>query len=158
MIQRIQTVYLTLALIFLSLGTFNKSWFTLTNETKIANFHPGGVDVSILSTGELESHAGYPFYIALIVLLLLTLATLLSFKKIELQQKLGRLNFVLYFITLLGLTVWSFLSNSILDEVFTERAFSFGYYAVVCGFPFVFLANTGIKRDKALLDSLNRIR
>lgn len=158
MIQRIQTVYLILSLVFLSLGTFSNSWFTLSNSTKTANFNSGGVDVSVISTGQLESHQAYPFYIGLIVIILLTLATLVSYKKLEVQQKIGRLNFVLYLLMLIGLTLWSFLSNSVLDDVFTERSFSFGYYAIVCGFPFVFLANTGIKRDKALLDSLNRLR
>ncbi|MGB1518015.1 MAG: hypothetical protein ACPG8K_02815 [Crocinitomicaceae bacterium] len=38
------------------------------------------------------------------------------------------------------------------------RELGIGFLLFVLGFPFIFLANVAIKRDKKLLDSLNRLR
>jgi len=38
------------------------------------------------------------------------------------------------------------------------REMGLGFFLFVAGFPFTFLANIGIKRDKQLLDSLDRLR
>jgi hypothetical protein len=40
----------------------------------------------------------------------------------------------------------------------TKRELGLGFFFFVLGFPFCFLAQLGIKRDKKLLDSLNRLR
>ena len=40
----------------------------------------------------------------------------------------------------------------------TKRELGLGFFLFVLGFPFCFLAQLGIKRDKKLLDSLNRLR
>ena len=46
----------------------------------------------------------------------------------------------------------------LLDEETASREMGLGFLLFVVGFPFTFLANTGIKRDKKLLDSLDRLR
>lgn len=158
MIQRIQSIYLLIAIALLLFGTFTSSWFALANSAQDAIFNAGGIDIFTKGSDQMIEHKAVPFFIGTLILILLSLATMLSYKNIKLQMKLGRLNFVVYLLFILGLTIWSFTGESMLNGEFPDRSFSFGYYSIVCGFPFTYLANIGIKRDKALLDSLNRIR
>ena len=50
------------------------------------------------------------------------------------------------------------VGDSMISVETTKREMGLGYLLFLCGFPFTFLANIGIKRDKNLLDSLDRLR
>jgi hypothetical protein len=39
-----------------------------------------------------------------------------------------------------------------------KRQLAAGFFLFVAGLPFLFMANLSIKRDKGLIDSLNRLR
>ena len=158
MIQRIQSVYLFITSALLLFATLSENWFTFINDSKIAVFNATGVDVLDVKTNTIQEHTSYPFYIITVLLFVLSLATLFSYKKIKIQLKIGRLNFVLYLLAIIGLTVIAMAGNSLVSGEFGSRELGLGYFALLIGFPLVFMANLGIKRDKKLVDSLNRIR
>ena len=59
---------------------------------------------------------------------------------------------------LVSVIVLSIVGDKLIDAETTSREMDLGFFLFVCGFPFTFLANTGIKRDKKLLESLDRLR
>ena len=52
----------------------------------------------------------------------------------------------------------SIFGDRLIDVETTSRENGLGLFLFVAGFPFTFLANTGIKRDKELISSLDRLR
>ena len=59
---------------------------------------------------------------------------------------------------LVSVIILSIFGDSLLNVSISHREMGLGFFLFVSGFPFSFLANTGIKRDKKLLDSLDRLR
>lgn len=158
MIQRIQTVYLAVAIILLTIVTLGTTLFSFVNETTRYSFNSYGIMKYNLSTNNLVSQQSFPFYLGTIALILLCFITLMSYKNLERQFKLGRTVFFLYFVMLMSVILLSVLGDGMLEAETTGREMGLGFFLFVVGFPFTFLANTGIKRDKKLLDSLDRLR
>lgn len=158
MIQRIQTVYLAVAIILLTIVTFGTTLFSFVNETTRYSFNSYGIMKYDLSSNHLVSQQSFPFYLGTIALILLCFITLMSYKNLERQFKLGRTVFFLYFVMLMSVVLLSVLGDGMLEAETTGREMGLGFFLFVVGFPFTFLANTGIKRDKKLLDSLDRLR
>lgn len=157
MIQRIQTVYLALAIILLSTVAVGLDLFSFVTDSSRFVFSSYGVAEYDLN-GNLIEHKHYPIYVGLIALILLAFICLMSFKDLKRQFKLGRTVFYLYFLMIISLLCLSIFGDSILGLEEATRKLSLGFYLFVAGFPFTFLANTGIKRDKRLLDSVDRLR
>ena len=82
----------------------------------------------------------------------------MSYKNLVRQFKLGRMVFGIYFLMIISLILMSYLGDSLIDTETSSREMGLGFILFVAGFPFTFLANTGIKRDKELLSSLDRLR
>lgn len=158
MIQRIQTVYLAVVIILLTFVTLGSDLFSFVNETSRFTFNSYGIMKYDLASGNLISQQNFPFYLGTIALILLSFITLMSYKKLNRQFKLGRTVFGIYFLILITVFLLSYLGDSLLNEKTTSREMGLGFLLFVVGFPFTFLANTGIKRDKKLLDSLDRLR
>jgi hypothetical protein len=148
MIQRIQTVFFTIALIFSILPFSGISLFTITlgkSEIKVDAFEFNG-------NGLTENHY---FWILLSVASLILLLTIFSFKNRKNQIKLGWLSFVLLFV----LAAWIFVSIYF-DPIYAQanKELGLGIIALFLALPFVYLGIRGVKKDQALLDSLNRLR
>lgn len=160
MIQRIQTLYLLIAIGFLIPLVFGLNFFSFVNESGDYVFSVFGVSQLIHESSRdvIVSYASWPIYIAVIIIVLLCVATIMSYKDLKKQFKLGRLTFFVYFLLLLAIVVLSLFGDSILGLENAKRELGIGYLLLVLGFPFTFLANTGIKRDKTLIDSIDRIR
>jgi len=158
MIQRVQTLYLGLAIIMLSVVTFGVTLFSFVNETSRFSFNAYGILETNIKTGEKIGFESFPLYIGTIALSLLCVIAIMSYKNLARQYKLGRTIFGLYFISLVGILILSIYGGSMIEAKITAREMGLGFFLFVAGFPFTFLANTGIKRDKRLLESLDRLR
>ncbi len=158
MIQRVQTIYLSIAIILLSFVTFGTTFFSFLNETSRFSFSSYGITEYSISNGEILSTTSFPFFIGTIALILLCFLTIMSYKSVNRQFKLGRMVFGIYFLMLLTVILMSYLGDALIDTETTSREMDLGFILFVAGFPFTFLANTGIKRDKQLLESLDRLR
>jgi hypothetical protein len=158
MIQRIQTVYLTITLIclgFVSFGTHMFSFLSTTMRYKVDAF---GITQGAIADDKFVNHEGFPGYLIGIGLMLITLVTIISFKDLKRQHRFGRMLFYTYFVVLASVMVMINFGGTRISSDISGREMDLGFFLLVVGFPFVFLANTGINRDKKLLDSLNRLR
>ena len=158
MIQRVQTVYLLICIVLLTIITFGSTILSFVLTEVRYDFSSYGIVKRDQVTGGLLEIQAYPFYITTIVLILLAFLTMMSYKNLNRQFRLGRLTFGIYFITLLALFIFAVFGKSMLNLDTAQRELDLGFFLFVAGFPFTFLANIGIKRDKKLLDSLNRLR
>lgn len=158
MIQRVQSIYLGLIIILLSIVAVGSPLFSFVNESSRYTFNSWGITEFSVKDGHILSTQSFPIFIGLIALVLLTFLCLMAYKKVNRQFKLGRTVFFMYFLSLVTIFVLSIWGGSLLDVKTTSREMGMGYWLFIVGFPFSFLANIGIKRDKKLLDSLDRLR
>lgn len=158
MIQRIQSIYLVIVIILLSVVTSGVTIFRYVTENvvyKLNSFGFNGYDKVSDKVVELNS---YPVYISTIALAMLAFLTLMSYKNLARQLKLARMTFFIYLLLTIALVVFSLIGGDKLIEGEFKRELASGYLLFVAGLPFAFLANISIKRDKNLIDSLNRLR
>lgn len=150
MLQRIQTIYLLLIVIALSLTfLFPFSSYMLDGETITFNI----MGMEFLK----ENRVRFPFYVAIPLSMILTLVTIFNYKNRKLQLKLGRFNYLL----LLLVIVLSFVNVRTLTDVFPSEPsveYGVGLFMPVASLAFLFLANRGIKKDEDLIKSLDRLR
>ena len=148
MLQRVQTIFFITALILAALPLFGISLFTIisgNSEFTVDAFELNGNNLT-------ENHY---FWILLSAEILTILLTIFSFKNRKNQIKLGWLSFILLFV----LSAWIFVSIYF-NPVFAEanKQLGFGIIALFLALPFIYLGIRGVKKDQALLDSLNRLR
>ncbi len=151
MIQRIQTVYLLLATLFMFLfyifpvSIFITDLFTYEFHNCHIT-HPENIEVPVT----LIPLAAIPLLSGLI-----SFVTIFLFKNRKLQIKLGKIN-MLVILSVLGLTVYYFIkiSNLLGGEVKYGIA---GIFPVLA-FIMIILANKAIKKDEELVRAADRIR
>lgn len=190
MLQRIQTIYLLLVIISLIIISAGSNIIKLQNtgndhynlELSLnvfgiqadANFNEDITDEEMNKisgflqleerTNNVESLPilSFPFYLISIFMLLLAVATLLSYKKLRTQQRLGRLTFFLNLIAFIFIIIVYYgLRSQMKDAVEPLEVGSnlgIGFFSFIIATAFSFLANIGIKRDIKLIDSIDRIR
>lgn len=136
MIQRIQTVYLILALLSAGLAPF---FFPLWNVTdKPFYFMQSQLYAALLGLSSALSLLG-----------------ILSYKKRQHQFVIGRLNIILNLI-LLGLFVYRSLNLSGETPAVSEKGI--GMFLPIVSIVFLVLANKAIKKDEDLVKSVDRLR
>lgn len=158
MIQRVQSIYLAIMIILLSFVTIGSTFFSFINETSIFKFSSYGITEYSVETGEILNTSTFPIFVGTIALTLLSFLCLMSYKNLKRQFKLGRTIFALYFLGLISIMLLAGFGDNMLKEASYSREMGIGFFLFVAGFPFSFLANIGIKRDKKLLESLDRLR
>jgi hypothetical protein len=190
MIQRIQTVYLLLAiaaLVTLTLGVDVYSYELSKAESANFELHVNSYGIQI--DGELSeninevdekkiasllkikenssvikglSYTAFPFYSITLFLTMITIATLVTFKKLPTQLRLGRMAFILNLIILVFTVVFYYTLKSQFNEMLENAELSsylgVGFFCIIISTAFLFLANIGIKRDLDLIKSIDRIR
>ena len=157
MIQRIQSIFLLstiVILIFLSFGvnllTFNSSEFS---------YELSAISLKTLNLeGNLIQSEKLPFYIVSLVLIVLTFFSMILYKNLKRQLSLVRLTTLLYFIAMVTLGFMSFLGKYFTGEDEQKVSFSVGFYLFIIGFILLLFASSGIKKDKKLIESVDRIR
>lgn len=158
MIQRIQSIYLGIVIVLLSIVSVGVELFSFIGENSRFTFSSYGITEYSLETGKVIGTQFFPMFIGLIALVLLSFLCLMAYKNLNRQFKLGRMVFYLYFVAVVAVILLANFGNRMIEAETHSREMGLGFILFVCGFPFTFLANTGIKRDKKLLDSLDRLR
>lgn len=136
MIQRIQSVYLFIALIISAALIFV---FPLWNNAE-------GVPVYA------EDYLS--IFIAFLASALLSLVSIFMFKNRKLQFVLGRLNILLNFFLLGVFVYWSLSLPGEMD--ISEKGI--GMFLPIISIVFIVLANKAIKKDEDLVKSVDRLR
>jgi hypothetical protein len=138
MIQRIQTVYLILAFIATSILLLFIPLWTLKN-------------------GDLFYFNQDPIYTVIVGLsTMLTIISIISYKKRQNQFVMGRLNIILNLI-LLGLFVYRSLNLSG-ETVNAVSEKGIGMFLPIVAIVLLVLANKAIKKDEDLVKSVDRLR
>jgi hypothetical protein len=152
MIQRIQTIYLTLAAIMLGL-TFSFPFATYTLDQTDLLFNAYGVSEN---AGEVSTF--FPYYITIALSMGLALFSILQYKKRKVQITVGRLIYLLLAVTIAFVFI-DFYSLKAQFEI-DSSAVSYGVsmFLPVAALPVVFMANRNIRKDEALIKSLDRLR
>jgi Na+/proline symporter len=159
MIQRIQTVYYIISMIFLGFLLSGIDLLRFVSKDSCYAFNIHGITRhftdSKLAAVETKS---IPLYISVIGLILLEFVVIMSYKNLNRQFQLARSIFFLYLLILVAFIVFATIGYSPSKNIETTRELGLGFIFLVLGFPFAFLGQIAIKRDKKLLDSLNRLR
>jgi len=164
MLQRVQTYYLGIIITIQIIAISGMDFIRFYSEKYVYVLNAWGVSIkkNIKWDGDWpagETSSGYmvPVFIGFISLALLAFLCIMSYKNLDRQQKIGRTLFYLYFVSVLSVYLMATLGSSWIDENITSQEVGMPYWIFICGLPFSFLANTGIKRDKRILDSLKRL-
>ena len=155
MIQRIQTLYLLLATVLMSLTLF----------LPLATIWEGGNEMVVkafFADGEMGFKAPLPIYMGIVLTAatLLPLVTIFLFKKRLVQIRLCVSAIVLLLGSAGFIALYCYRLCDVLSEMFTNLNFTLGFASlipVVAIIPVV-LAIRGIAKDEALVRSLDRIR
>ncbi|MEC4005938.1 DUF4293 domain-containing protein [Flavobacterium sp. SUN052] len=136
MLQRIQTIYLTVVFIAVAVLPYVFSLWKIDGKEYMFNKNMIYVVLFGLSTA-------------------LTVISIISFKKRQHQFVLNRLNMILNLI-LLGLFVYRSLNLSGETPVVSEKGI--GMFLPIVSIVFLVLANKAIKKDEDLVKSVDRLR
>jgi len=163
MLQRVQTIYLTLAFIcivlLLQFSVFTVS-STVNDITTTYDFNAYGFqsDSSVSST---------PFYLLYIFMALFSFVGILLYKNRNKQIKVVRLGLIVHILVAVGFLAFSLfgkqalldkISKTVLGDVDLKFGFGIGYYLLFISIAFIFLAIRGIRADEKLVKSLDRLR
>lgn len=159
MIQRIQSLYLLINLLLLVVLATGVTLVSYADPNIVYSVSALTIERMDLTHAENITKQWHFGGLILFVLILSNIVTLLSYKNLKRQFKLGRQYFFTYTLLLMGFLVWIYFGYGMLgDDLEGSRKMGAGFLIFVCGLPFIFLANLGIKRDKAIIDSIDRIR
>ena len=156
MLQRIQTIYFSLVIICLGVTCTGMEFFRFVKGTEFYSFSVYGIQKGV--GNDLSMHKSMPIYLTVIGLCLFSFMTLMSYKNIKRQLKWVRSLTFLYFLILIASIVYYYFGGTLFFGGAYLKELGIGYALLVAGFPFCFLAQLGVKKDKKLLDSLNRLR
>ena len=157
MIQRIQSVYLFLSMLFLSVLLSGIAIVSFSNGESESVFSIFGLFRLDRESGFLHPDMAFPYYFFVILLILFHALTLFRFKKLKSQLKLAQYTFLVYVILGLALLIFALVGNEMALEGSTMKPAS-GLFLFLGGIPFTFLAVRSIKKDKSSVDSIDRIR
>lgn len=154
MIQRIQTVYLIVALILLAVMFFQPLVaFENQGETLYILSATGIEDLG--KTGVLSEVQTYPIAIIIGVMAIINMLSIFTFKKRVLQMRLCVYNSV--FLTgSMGMIY--FYSSQIANETGAAMQIQWGSALPLVALIFTILAIRGIRKDEKLIRSMDRIR
>ena len=152
MIQRIQTIYLLLAALILGL-TFVFPFATYILGQGDVLFNAYGV-----SENALEINTFFPYYISISLSMGLALFSVLQYKKRKIQITVGRFIYLLLAVTIAFLFIDFYTLTAKLGIESDLVNPGIGMFLPVAAVPIIFMANRNIRKDEALIKSLDRLR
>ena len=158
MIQRVQSLYYLVAMVLLGACLTGVDIYRFSTENVYYGFNAYGFQEVIKQDEKVITTDSKPFFIIGIVMVLFIFYVAMSYKKINRQLSLARYVSFAYLSIVIALVVFGASGTSYFYGGNCTRELGAGFSLLVIGFPFCYLAQLGIKRDKKLLDSLNRLR
>ena len=157
MIQRIQSLYwlgAAICLTFLNFGVSVLNFNAKDFHYEFSLFGWKKMDATNKIIGENDMH----FYLLTVVLFAFIIQAIFSYKSIKRQLKLANLIIYLHALVILFLVSVFAFGKKIFGLEYDATEVSLGFYALFISLIFSFLATQGVKKDKKLLDSVDRIR
>jgi hypothetical protein len=157
MIQRIQSLYWLGAAICLTFLNFGVSMLNFNGKDFHYEFYLFGWKKLDASNKIIGGNDMY-FYIATILIFAFIVQAIFSFKSLKRQMKLANVIIYLHALVVLFLVSLFAFGKQMFGLEYETTEVSFGFYALFLSLIFSFLATQGVKKDKKLLDSVDRIR
>jgi len=154
MIQRIQSIYLLLAVIALSLVFFFPIAELLVDGKLLSIFRYRGL-YELNAGQEILKIAAYPLAILFSINILIGIITIFKYKNRKLQMRLCLIN-ILLLIGALGLAY--FMTAFTFSDFNAVVQYKFAAVMPIIAIIFSFLAYKGIQKDEKLIKSIDRIR
>ncbi len=158
MIQRIQTIYLILAVIAGCLTFFLPFTHFYAGDLQVGEYAMFGVFNIQSDTLEMTNPMGFPMWILATISIASALLSIFFYKERKRQIKVVRLSFFLH----LAWLVFAFFAidaiNNSLYAGSIRILYHSGFYMPLIALIFLFLAIRGIKKDEELVRSLDRLR
>lgn len=153
MIQRIQTVFFLIAVILVGIPLFGMTYFECTSNGTILTIDAYKLENSV--TKEMQGHWFHVFHYALVLLLI---AIIFSFKNRNRQHTLAWTALVLNIV--LGVWMYYYAIGKAMDHSCSPEfpSAKIGYYLYQSASIFIILGIRGVRKDRKLISSLNRIR
>ena len=160
MIQRKQTIFYLVAILAAVIPLFGMDIITLSNEAVTHHITFTGASSETIADGAVIelNPPSWPLYFGNLVLVALLLLTILFYKALRLQLRLGRFVLSVYLIVLALLVAFVYYLGQYMMVAGVATGFGMGSYIFASGIIFVWLGNRGVRRDKKLIDSVDRIR
>lgn len=172
MIQRIQSIYLLLALIAITCLFFFPLFNILAETGEPLNIL---VDASFGAQGLVVENASelsditiggkYPVYLIYLLIGLLTFGSLLFYKNRKRQLFFVRIALLVQVLFVVTVYVFYYVGISMIQKnlvLTTDESINIklaaGFFIAIAGIPFFILAIRGIKHDDNLIKSLDRLR
>lgn len=154
MIQRIQSVYLALAILSMALMfAFKVAGISTADGEAVLTIYGATLNAEPLGLPLLV----VPPFIYTAIIIVALVIQLLLFKNRKFQMTVGRVAYLL----ILGFVVFLYFAGDQLAEAVNatgDLRYGAGIYFPVAAVAFVFLANRSIKKDEELVRSLDRLR
>lgn len=151
MVQRIQTIYLFLTALCMSLAIFLPFSSYLVGESTLV-FNSFGF---ILANKQV---AFMPLYPILISSALFALVSIFLYKARNRQLMINKINYLLILLVIVLMFIDFGSLDSALGDNQTKVSYGIGMFLPIAALVFNFLANRGIKSDEKLIKSLDRLR
>jgi len=159
MIQRIQTVFYTLAILALALPMANMEIFSFANEDMTLSVTLfGTASDELIENGRQFPIPQLPLFLGNLLVILLLLITIFSYKNLKKQAKLGRFTMIIYLLVMAGLCVMGYFLSQWLIAFRMSLMPGIGFYFMLAAIVFIWLGNRGVKSDRKLIASLDRLR
>jgi hypothetical protein len=158
MIQRIQTVYLSLAVIAAILTFFFPYAHFYSGDIKVAEYAMFGVFNVQSKTLEMSGVYGFPEWAMGALAVLIPLVAILLYKNRPVQYRVARLA---YLVNMAYVAYLFFAIDEVNGTLFSGELsvmHHVGFYLPVAAIVLAFLGVRGIKKDEDLVKSLDRIR
>jgi uncharacterized protein YacL len=160
MIQRIQTVYFIIVMLLLSALLSGVEIFGFPTLNNYLSYSVYGIQSfkseSSASLGKAENIQGSVLFYFVIAFVLFNYYVMMNYKNLKKQYRLARLALLIYLVGLLFVLVVGSLGKLAPSALAIELGW--GYYLSVVGLPFSYFAFKGVKKDKEILESLDRLR
>ena len=160
MIQRIQTVYFIIVMLLLSSLLSGVEIFGFPTAKIYLSYSVYGIQqfksAAIAPLGKAENIQGSILFYFVILFVLFTYFAMMNYKNLKKQFRLARLGFFIYLLGLVSILVLG--SIGFFAPAAVSIQLGIGYYICVVGLPFSYFAFKGVKKDKEILESLDRLR
>ncbi len=154
MIQRIQTLYFIGAVLLVAIPLFMSHFFEISvgsDVFQVTPFHTKNVVTQQITS------TNYSWIFQMVIIFLL-IGTIFSFKNRKRQIQLGWIAFAMHILSTAWILLSTFLITAQTSNVEESISMEMGFFCFASAFLFIFLGIQGVRKDKALVDSLNRIR
>lgn len=166
MIQRVQTIYLLIALVLMLLLLVFPVFTIDYSSGDGAVFQTSYLNGKGFVDGDGKVLAPLPLAYFYITLSLLTATCIFLYKKRPRQLLFTRLNFILHILFVVGIYAVYFSEGLVVKgiekaegETLTVQIFlDTGFFLIIPTVAFIWLAIRGIKRDELLVNTLDRLR